>query len=527
MREEQANSSRLPKFLIEFLRKNDISYIPISSSNVSVDINETNVGKCIEMLSRQKTNRKINETYNFVKNSMINGLTDYLQHEYIQMFFPIFLGLAFEACMTGDEKFFIAFLNENSGDHLSFHQEEIDKLKKERFDYRLPSFTVKLSSLAFNRLLFVIDSDKHGLISDIINKCIRIDVTEETHPIMYSNSKETMSINSGSLLSPIDTDPNSIFISYTGVSADSVQESEYHSLHQSFPDIGHIEILNHEDNINHLAISMNSRLLSICQGNKCDIFSLDGVSTFNDELNQTLVYHDWPVLSSAFSSDSIMIATAAKSIKLSNLEAFVPVCHYTYGYDPYYSVCWDKSSHYIAAGGKGTFIPIWDISQPNFVRYFSDHSLPISKVLFSNDSKTLLSSSFDLTVRLWDIGTAKCISKVSTDNSPPIVMDINQSNTKIACGTKDGTILVWNSQTGERLWKHQLANQFITDMKFTRDGSLMIVSTIEGRVYMFRADSGVDPMVSINTTASTIDTICITERNGVVTAGRSNRGDED
>ena len=106
-------------------------------------------------------------------------------------------------------------------------------------------------------------------------------------------------------------------------------------------------------------------------------------------------------------------------------------------------------------------------------------------------------------------------------------MDINQSNTKIACGTKDGTILVWNSQTGERLWKHQLANQFITDLKFTRDGSLMIVSTIEGRVYMFRADSGVDPMVSINTTASTIDTICITERNGVVTAGRSNRGDED
>lgn len=54
---------------------------------------------------------------------------------------------------------------------------------------------------------------------------------------------------------------------------------------------------------------------------------------------------------------------------------------------------------------------------------------------------------------------------------------------------------------------------------------MLLVSNISGQIFGFDVHNfGRDPLMNITAESSTIDTICVTHKNAIVTAGRSLRG---
>ena len=78
----------------------------------------------------------------------------------------------------------------------------------------------------------------------------------------------------------------------------------------------------------------------------------------------------------------------------------------------------------------------------------SGHSHWVLSVAWSPDGTKLASGSDDDTVRIWEVATGKELSQLSCD---PSVRSIDWHDNRIVAGCYDGTIKVFDAQSGDRL----------------------------------------------------------------------------
>jgi WD40 repeat protein len=103
------------------------------------------------------------------------------------------------------------------------------------------------------------------------------------------------------------------------------------------------------------------------------------------------------------------------------------------------SMLMDPIEH--VACGSGDNIEIWNVSAGTRVKVLEGHTHFVWSIIQLSDG-TLVSASWDKTIRLWNIETSKCI-KVHTGD---VNCMIQLANGTIASGSDDKTIRIWNRE---------------------------------------------------------------------------------
>ncbi|KAJ2963075.1 hypothetical protein NQZ79_g1842 [Umbelopsis isabellina] len=116
----------------------------------------------------------------------------------------------------------------------------------------------------------------------------------------------------------------------------------------------------------------------------------------------------------------------------------------------------EKSYNILAAAGKLGTIKLFNPTQSECYRYLFGHSKQISRLAFSKAKRRwLLSASTDLTIRLWDIGSAEskidssiCLAKFSPGHpSVPTALCISNDMRWLLAGCDDGQMYRYNLGT--------------------------------------------------------------------------------
>lgn len=102
------------------------------------------------------------------------------------------------------------------------------------------------------------------------------------------------------------------------------------------------------------------------------------------------------------------------------------------------------------------------------------HSESIWTVLFSPGGKVLASSSYDRTVRLWDVETRHCLQVLRGHESGILAIAFDPSGERLASGSFDDTIRVWSVQTGECLRVLQEHTGAIFALAFDPSGQRLV-----------------------------------------------------
>ncbi len=110
------------------------------------------------------------------------------------------------------------------------------------------------------------------------------------------------------------------------------------------------------------------------------------------------------------------------------------------GNDAIQSLAYRPSGTDIATGGQDKQLQVWD-AQGKLVRLWSAHDAPIQKVTFSQDGQTIASSSSDGTVKLWQADTGKFLTSLVGHQGE--VRAIAFSDALIATGGLDRSIKLW------------------------------------------------------------------------------------
>jgi WD40 repeat protein len=137
-------------------------------------------------------------------------------------------------------------------------------------------------------------------------------------------------------------------------------------------------------------------------------------------------------------------------------------------------------SRWFVSGSKDGTITAWPVAAGEPVT-FAGHERAVGGLAFTPSGDTLVSCSWDGTIRLWNPRTGAERMVLRGHDHDINVVDISCDGRRLVSGSDDGTLRVWDLATGAALAILKGHEDDILDCKFSPDGS-RILSTSRGLV---------------------------------------------
>lgn len=135
------------------------------------------------------------------------------------------------------------------------------------------------------------------------------------------------------------------------------------------------------------------------------------------------------------------------------------------------SVCFNDPE-IIISGSRDKTIVIWGIKKKEKttiipLKRLKGHSHFVSDVKISSDGKFLISSSWDNSLRLWNINSGKTIQSFIGHQKDVLSVCFSKDQRQILSGSRDGTIRLWNTiGKCKRVFKEDSKNYWIIFVYF-------------------------------------------------------------
>ncbi|KAJ3011772.1 UNVERIFIED_CONTAM: hypothetical protein HDU68_001533, partial [Siphonaria sp. JEL0065] len=103
----------------------------------------------------------------------------------------------------------------------------------------------------------------------------------------------------------------------------------------------------------------------------------------------------------------------------------------------------------VVSGSWDETVKVWDTRTGECIRTLTGHTDAVTSVAISADSKTVVSGAWDTTVQVWDTRTGECIRTLTGHtfyvNSVAIYVD----GKTVVSGSHDTTVKLWDTRTGK------------------------------------------------------------------------------
>ncbi|OHT02897.1 hypothetical protein TRFO_06953 [Tritrichomonas foetus] len=526
--------SKIPPFVMEFLVKNNLKTIP--SVRKTPNLQNADKGgplyKAIDSILQCRSPRAIQKTYELFR-KIVHNSPPFLQEEYSQLLFPYFIILVVQLHELNYLTEFKNFIDRYRGDFPKDYQSIIDQVRNHFDTYQIPQFEVDMSQFAIHDLTQKFKKYDSVLLPYVFENCISINFVpfRAIHKLSYDqidteNIRNEIDQTNFDSNYEINLNPaiyNGDLNTSAKISTEEITEQD--EIVTELPNIAHFTLYNHKDSINDIKLSKSAELLAYTQNSRVCLNILSMNSAFPTGNNQEYILkHRNRITTLEFSSNSCLIASASVDgeIRVAHTEACRELCHYDYHMKPVYALSFDKNSFLLSAASHDRTISMWALNHVGMVRQFIGHKQPVVNVLFESSGNKLISSSTDSRIRIWDIGAAKMIDQFEMKNEIPTAMAVHPNHMKIACGSVNGTVILYDADEKTRIELVEASQRTqITDLKFSNDGNWLFAGTTSGKLHAWEISEFTYD--SINADASTIDTICITKDDLVVTLGQSLR----
>ncbi|KPI42145.1 Periodic tryptophan-like protein [Cyphellophora attinorum] len=164
----------------------------------------------------------------------------------------------------------------------------------------------------------------------------------------------------------------------------------------------------------------------------------------------TFTEHTSSVTASTYSSRGNILFTASLDgsvrawdmLRYRNFRTFTAPTRLSFS-----SLALDPSAEVVCAGSHDSFdIHLWSVQTGALLDQLSGHEGPISTLAFTPDGRSLISGSWDRTIRIWSVFDRSQTSEVLQLTSDILCIAISPNSTQLAASTLDGQLTFWSLQ---------------------------------------------------------------------------------
>jgi WD40 repeat protein len=211
--------------------------------------------------------------------------------------------------------------------------------------------------------------------------------------------------------------------------------------------------------------------------------------------------HVTDVRSLAFSPDGKILASGAygeKStgnqfvglIKLWDPSTGKETATLTEHADSVLALVFTKDSKGLISGSGDKTVKVWDLSTKKVTRTLKGHTNVVYALALSSDGKTLASGSYDRTVKLWDLTTGKEVRTLKGHTGEVMALAFSPDGSVLASSSMDKTIKLWNVETGKELVTLKGHKDWVISLAFKPDGKTLASGSADQTIKLWDPDKG-------------------------------------
>ncbi|MDE0636003.1 MAG: T9SS type A sorting domain-containing protein [Candidatus Poribacteria bacterium] len=139
----------------------------------------------------------------------------------------------------------------------------------------------------------------------------------------------------------------------------------------------------------------------------------------------------------------------------------------------YQSIIFSPDGKFIAAAHADKTVHLWYMGR-TYIDALKGHTDVVTSIAFSRDNRTLVSGSYDGTVRFWDFTSGSNIDTFSGHTDKVHSVAFNPDESIVASGSEDNTIILWDVTTGNPRIIHTEHTNGIHQLTFSNDGKTLL-----------------------------------------------------
>ncbi|NES65413.1 MAG: WD40 repeat domain-containing protein, partial [Okeania sp. SIO2D1] len=146
----------------------------------------------------------------------------------------------------------------------------------------------------------------------------------------------------------------------------------------------------------------------------------------------------------------------------------------------------------IVSGSFDKTIKVWNLETGELIHTLTGHDERVLSVNISNDGKTIVSGSDDKTIKVWNLETGKLIHILTGHDSPVDGVSISNDSKTIVSGSWDNTIKVWNLETGELIRTLTGHDEYVSSVSISNDGKTIVSGSWDNTIKVWNLETGAE-----------------------------------
>ena len=158
-----------------------------------------------------------------------------------------------------------------------------------------------------------------------------------------------------------------------------------------------------------------------------------------------------------------------------------------------FAVAWSCDSTHLASSYSDGRIQVWELQAPQpatCVQTLSGHSNWVQGLAFAPDGSRLASSSWDRTVRVWDVASGRCLYTLEGHTERVQCLAWSPDGRKMASAGFDHTIRLWDAEPGSSRAVLQGHTAPVYSIAFTPDSRLLLSGSEDRTLRVWDVESG-------------------------------------
>jgi serine/threonine protein kinase len=158
--------------------------------------------------------------------------------------------------------------------------------------------------------------------------------------------------------------------------------------------------------------------------------------------------------------------------------------------DAVWSVVFSPDSRLVLSGSMDSTLRLWQAESGCEVRCLEGHADGVTGVSFTPDGRKVLSSSLDGTVRLWEIETGRELARFEGHIGRILCLAVLPDGRRFLSGGEDRTIHLWDLENRQGLRRFEGHKGWVTSVAVSGDGPLLLSGSEDMTVRLWNVESG-------------------------------------